>query len=263
MSNSADTPAGTPAGAPAGPGRSLRWRPVRVLTAAVFALAGLIFVTSFNTAKGTNLRTDASLLRLSDLIEERSHKNAGLDESAAALRHQVDSLAARDNGSGGAQDKRLGALEDAAGTSEISGTGLTVTLNDAPPNAQAAPGYPEPQANDLVIHQQDLQAVVNALWQGGAQGIEVMDQRLISTSAVRCVGNTLILQGRVYSPPYKITAVGDRDRLSKALTDSPAIQNYRLYVKAYGLGWKVDEHKAMTLPGYSGTVDLHYAKPVS
>lgn len=37
-----------------------------------------------------------------------------------------------------------------------------------------------------------------------------MDQRLISTSAVRCVGNTLILQGRVYSPPYKITAVGDR-----------------------------------------------------
>ncbi|MEU8540179.1 DUF881 domain-containing protein [Streptomyces sp. NPDC048717] len=234
-----------------------------MLTAAVFALAGLIFVTSFNTAKGTNLRTDASLLRLSDLIEERSHKNAGLDESAAALRRQVDSLAARDDGSGGAQDKRLGALEGAAGTSEISGTGLTVTLNDAPPNAQAAPGYPEPQANDLVIHQQDLQAVVNALWQGGAQGIEVMDQRLISTSAVRCVGNTLILQGRVYSPPYKITAVGDRDRLNKALADSPAIQNYRLYVKAYGLGWKVDEHKAMTLPGYSGTVDLHYAKPVS
>ncbi|WMX46109.1 DUF881 domain-containing protein [Streptomyces roseicoloratus] len=251
------------AGTPAGPGRSHRWRPVRVLTAAVFALAGLIFVTSFNTAKGTNLRTDASLLRLSDLIEERSHKNAGLDESAAALRQRVDTLAARDDGSTKAQDERLRALEAAAGTTETSGPGLTVTLNDAPPNAQAAPGYPEPQANDLVIHQQDLQAVVNALWQGGAKGIKVMDQRLISTSAVRCVGNTLILQGRVYSPPYKITAVGDRDRLGKALADSPALQNYQLYVKAYGLGWKVDEHKAVTLPGYSGTVDLHYAKPVS
>ncbi|MFF5975042.1 DUF881 domain-containing protein [Streptomyces sp. NPDC012769] len=254
MSNSADTPAR--------PGRSLRWRPVRVLTAAVFALAGLIFVTSFNTAKGTNLRTDASLLRLSDLIEERSHKNAGLDETTAALRRQVDALAARDDGSTKAQDERLRALEAAAGTTEARGPGLTVTLNDAPPNAQAAPGYPEPQANDLVIHQQDLQAVVNALWQGGAQGIRVMDQRLISTSAVRCVGNTLILQGRVYSPPYKITAVGDRDRLTKALAGSPAVQNYQLYVKAYGLGWKVDEHRAVTLPGYSGTVDLHHAKPV-
>ncbi|MET9433485.1 DUF881 domain-containing protein [Streptomyces sp. NPDC006551] len=255
MSNSADSPTG--------PGRAFRWRPVRLLTAAVFALAGLIFVTSFNTAKGTNIRTDASLLRLSDLIEERSHKNAGLDESTAALRRQVDALAARDDGSTRAEDEKLRALEAAAGTAETSGSGLTVTLNDAPANAQAAPGYPEPQANDLVIHQQDLQAVVNALWKGGAKGIKVMDQRLISTSAVRCVGNTLILQGRVYSPPYKITAVGDRGRLTKALADSPAIQNYQLYVKAYGLGWKVDEHGAVTLPGYSGTVDLHYAKPVS
>lgn len=33
-------------------------------------------------------------------------------------------------------------------------------------------------------------------------------------------------------------------------------------MNAYGLGWKVDQHEAVTLPGYSGTVDLHYAQPV-
>ncbi|THA31185.1 DUF881 domain-containing protein [Streptomyces sp. A1277] len=233
-----------------------------MLTAAVFALAGLIFVTSANTAKGTNIRTDASLLKLSDLIQQRSEKNATLEESAASVRGDIDALAQRDNGSTKAEAARLKALERAAGTTELSGRALAVTLNDAPPNATASPGYPDPQPNDLVIHQQDLQAVVNALWQGGARGIKVMDQRLISTSAVRCVGNTLILQGRVYSPPYKITAVGDPGALRKALDASPAIQNYLLYVKAYGLGWKVDEHEAVTLPGYSGTVDLHYAEPV-
>ncbi|MFI1394450.1 DUF881 domain-containing protein [Streptomyces sp. NPDC020681] len=254
MSNSADSPQG--------PVHRFRWSTGRLLTAAVFALAGLIFVTSFNTAKGTNLRTDDSLLKLSDLIQQRSTKNGDLDESMAALREDVDALAQRDDGSTKAEDAKLGALERAAGTEKLTGPALTVTLNDAPPNAQAAPGYPEPQANDLVIHQQDLQAVVNALWQGGARGIQVMDQRLISTSAVRCVGNTLILQGRVYSPPYKVTAVGDQSALKKALDESPAIQNYQLYVKAYGLGWKVDERGAVTLPGYSGTVDLHYAKPV-
>lgn len=89
-----------------------------------------------------------------------------------------------------------------------------------------------------------------------------MDQRLISTSAVRCVGNTLILQGRVYSPPYTVTAVGDRDKLRTALDKAPAIRNYLEYVDAYGLGWKVDEKKSVTLPGYSGTVDLRQAKPV-
>ncbi|MFF9406015.1 DUF881 domain-containing protein [Streptomyces anandii] len=258
MSNSADSPATGD-----GPVRTRRFRPVRILTVAVFALAGLIFFTSFNTAKGTNIRTDTSLLKLSDLIQERSRKNKELDESNGALRDDVESLAERDDGSTKAQDEKLTGLEDSAGTRPVRGEAVTVTLNDAPPNATAKlPGYPEPQPDYLVIHQQDLQAVVNALWNGGAKGIKVMDQRLISTSAVRCVGNTLILQGRVYSPPYKITAVGDPGKLQQALADSPAIQNYMVYVNVYGLGWKVTDDGTVTLPGYSGTVDLHYAKPV-
>ncbi|MFF4603830.1 DUF881 domain-containing protein [Streptomyces sp. NPDC001339] len=254
MSNSADSP-----------GRRLRarLRPARLLTLTVFALAGMLFWVSFNTARGTNLRSDDSMLRLSDLIQERSQKNGAQNDRNATLREEVDALAQRDNRGTKAEEAKLKALEKSAGTEPLSGQGVTVTLTDAPPNATAKiPGVPEPQPNDLVIHQQDLQAVVNALWQGGAKGIMVMDQRLISTSAVRCVGNTLILQGRVYSPPYKVTAVGNRDTLNRALTASPAIQNYLQYVNAYGLGWKVDQHEAVTLPGYSGTVDLHDAQPV-
>lgn len=236
---------------------------MRVLTAGVFALAGLIFFTSFNTAKGTDIRTDASLLKLSDLIQERSHNNGELDESNGSLRRDVEALAERDDGSTKAEDDKLAALEDRAGTQKLKGEAVTVTLDDAPPNATAKlPGYPEPQPDYLVIHQQDLQAVVNALWKGGAQGIKVMDQRLISTSAVRCVGNTLILQGRVYSPPYKIQAVGDPGKLKQALADSKAIQNYMVYVNVYGLGWNVADDGTVTLPGYSGTVDLQYAEPV-
>lgn len=235
----------------------------KVLTAAVFALAGLIFFTSFNTAKGTNIRTDTSLLKLSDLIQERSRKNGALENSNGALRDQIESLADRGDGRNPEEDARLRALEDEAATRRLRGKAITVTLNDAPPDATAKlPGYPDPQPNDLVIHQQDLQAVVNALWQGGATGIKVMDQRLISTSAVRCVGNTLILQGRVYSPPYRITAVGDTDRLKNALAASHDIQNYMLYVNAYGLGWQVKDDGRVTLPGYKGAVDLHYAQPL-
>ena len=258
MSNSADSPQ---VGSSPDPKRG--FRPVRVLTVAVFALAGLIFFTSFNTAKGTNIRTDTSLLKLSDLIQERSRKNGELDESNGSLRRDVESFAERDDGSTKAEDEKLAGLEKSAGTQKVKGEAITVTLNDAPPDATAKlPGYPEPQPDYLVIHQQDLQAVVNALWQGGAKGIKVMDQRLISTSAVRCVGNTLILQGRVYSPPYKIQAVGDPGKIQKALSASKAIQNYMVYVNVYGLGWKVTQDGTVTLPGYSGTVDLHYAQPV-
>ncbi|WP_169400775.1 MULTISPECIES: DUF881 domain-containing protein [Streptomyces] len=258
MSNSADSP-----GTGTSPAGIRRFRPVRILTVAVFALAGLIFFTSFNTAKGTNIRTDASLLKLSDLIQNRSEKNGRLNDANGVLRDEVDSLRKEDDTGTGADNEKLTKLEQSAGAQQLKGKAVTVTLNDAPPNATAKlPGYPEPQPDYLVIHQQDLQAVVNALWQGGAQGIKVMDQRLIATSAVRCVGNTLILQGRVYSPPYKITAVGDPEKLQQALAASKAIQNYMVYVNVYGLGWKVTDDGTVTLPGYSGTVDLHYAKPV-
>ncbi|MFJ6211976.1 DUF881 domain-containing protein [Streptomyces sp. NPDC092296] len=232
----------------------------RVLTCAVFALAGLLFCVSALTAHGTNLRTDDSLLRLSDVIREKSEQNQQTQRQVAEVQQQVDDLAEQ-QGQNPADIKRLNALERASGLDPLKGPGLAVTLNDAPPGATARiPGVPDPGPNDLVIHQQDIQAVVNALWRGGAKGVQVMDQRLIATSAVRCVGNTLILQGRVYSPPYVVKAVGDVSALRAAIDADPYISNYLQYVNAYGLGWKVEQSKSATLPGYTGTVDLRYAQ---
>lgn len=238
-------------------------RPARLASIAVFALAGLIFWVSFDTAQGTNLRSDESMLRFSDLIEQRSDENEDLESATSRLRDEVSALADGDTGSSASEKRALSRTEQAAGAKELEGSALSVTLTDAPPDAESRVNWaPAPQPDDLVIHQQDLQAVVNALWQGGARGIQVMDQRLISTSAVRCVGNTLILQGRLYSPPYTVTAVGDPDELRDTLESAPAIETYQRYVEAYGLGWEVEEKEEATLPGYSGSVDLHHAEPV-
>ncbi|MEY9941076.1 uncharacterized protein YlxW (UPF0749 family) [Streptacidiphilus sp. MAP5-52] len=231
----------------------------RALSCLVFGLAGFLCYAGALASHGTDLRNDNTLLRLSDLIEQRSQQNAQADVSLTALRAQIDQLA-QQHAQNPADAAKLAALEREAGLDPLTGAGLTVTLNDAPPDATARiPGVPQPQPDDLVIHQQDLQAVVNALWRGGATGIQVQDQRLISTSAVRCVGNQLILQGRVYSPPYVIKAVGSPQALLTALNGDTYIQTYLQYVAAYGLGWKVDQSKAMTLPAYSGTVDLQNA----
>lgn len=236
---------------------------LRGLSAGVFGLAGLIFWMSFDTAKGVDIRSDDPLPKLSDTIRTKDARNGRLENQLTGVRGDVDRLARQGGGLGAGERSRIDALGAAAGTDPLTGASVEVTLDDAPPNGTAlVPGVPDPQPNDLVIHQQDLQAVVNALWQGGAQGIRVMDQRLISVSAVRCVGNTLILQGRVYSPPYRITAVGDQAKLRQALDRSPAIQTYLEYVADYGLGWKVTTAEKTTLPGYTGSTVLHYAQPV-
>ena len=101
------------------------------------------------------------------------------------------------------------------------------------PTATIPPGV---DPDDLVVHQQDVQSVVNALWAGGAEAMMIMDQRVLTTSAVRCIGNTLLLQGRTYSPPFVVTAIGDTAAMSAALDVEPGVQLLLQYVDKFKLG---------------------------
>ena len=99
-------------------------------------------------------------------------------------------------------------------------------MSDAPRDADG--NYPAGvDPDDLVVHQQDVQSVVNAMWAGGAEAMSIMDVRVISTSAVRCVGNTLLLDGQVFSPPFKITAIGEPTAMHNALESAEGVRQFR------------------------------------
>jgi uncharacterized protein YlxW (UPF0749 family) len=134
-----------------------------------------------------------------------------------------------------------------------------VILDDAP--ASVAANGIEPDL--LVVHQQDIQAVVNALWSGGAEAMTIQEQRVISTTAVKCVGNTVVLHGIPYAPPYRIRAIGDQERLHAALASSEPIQIYQQYVAAYGLVFREKSEERLELPGHEGSLDLTHALPYS
>jgi len=88
----------------------------------------------------------------------------------------------------------------------------------------------------------------------------IMGVRIIATSAVRCVGNTLLLDGRVYSPPFVITAIGDPARLQHALDESPGVRLFRGAAADYGLGYEVKVEGDVTVPAYEGSLALPGAR---
>ena len=237
--------------------RPSRWRPRRPTTSSVLvsctaAAAGLLFATSATTAQGTDLRADRRL-QLSELIARERGDVAAQERVAADLRRQVaDSTAqAATRDARVAQEQARGdALAVAAGTAAVAGPALTVSLDDAPAGTQA------PSPDDLVVHQQDVQAVVNALWAGGAEAMTLMGQRVISTSAVRCVGNTVVLHGQVYGPPFVVQAVGDQDGMRAALAAEPGVELFLRYVDTFGLGYEVTAQADARLPAYDGSIDL-------
>jgi uncharacterized protein YlxW (UPF0749 family) len=249
----ADVPAAAvPASRPA------RTRAGGIGVAIVLVVAGLLFTTSATTARGTQFRSERA--DLADLIAAQDLRVKARSERVTALNKQVEREAAANTQNSKAiktLEERAASVVTSAGFRPMSGPGLTVTLDDAPRDvpvpAQAGP-------DDLVVHQQDVQAVVNALWAGGAEAMMLQDQRVISTSAVRCVGNTLILQGRVYSPPYKITVIGDVKKMQASIDSSPQIAYYLQYVASLRLGWSVKKSDRLELPAYAGSLALSHAR---
>jgi len=241
-------------------GTPSRWR-WRVAVPVVAACAGLLATTSMINAQGTDLRGG----RHSDLIGivgQQRQEVQDLRRQVRTLESDVESLAGTVSGSKIDQvRRRLDKVGVTAGTRAITGPGLVVKLDDAPLDQ---PGVDDVNPNTLVVHQQDIQAVVNALWDGGAEGITIQGQRIISTTGIKCVGSTVVLQGVPYSPPYKIAAVGDTDRLYDALNDSTQVQTYLDYtVPPYNLGWSVRSDEALELPAYTGPLSLSFAQPAN
>ena len=95
-----------------------------------------------------------------------------------------------------------------------------------------------------------------ALWTGGAEAMTIQSQRVTSRTGVKCVGNSVVLHGVPYAPPYEIAAIGDPERLERGLADSTAVQIYREYVTAYGLGYAQRREASVTMPAYRGSLDI-------
>ncbi len=241
-------------------GRRRRWS---VLVPVIAALAGLLFTTTVRTAAGTNLRDDRRP-ELSRVIEERRLQVDADAMRAASLRESIDDTTRAQAGSDtriAEQQRRADLAKPAAGFTAVHGPGVEVVLDDAPrrPDGNLPIGA---LPDDVVVHQQDVQSVVNALWSGGAEAMVIMDIRVISTSAVRCVGNTLLLHGRVFSPPFVIKAIGNPDRLLAALDGDPGVRAFRDAVEAFGLGYRAEAEADILAPAHVGSGTLDYADAI-
>lgn len=253
MSQRAHRAAGDPAPAAE---RSRRGRLGRgaVAVGAVLGLSGVLFTLSARTADAD---PDRHPQDLGELSRQQAANVERMSAEVDALRADVERLAAEQNAvSGFALPTPSAADLVEGGSVPVAGSGLTVVLDDAPADAQRESVNPDV----LVVHQQDLQSVMNALWAGGAEAMALMDQRVVSTSAFWCVGNVLRLHGRVYSPPYVVRAVGDPGALRAGLDASPAVRGYVRDAADVGLGWEVTEDQRLLLPAYSGATELSSAR---
>jgi uncharacterized protein YlxW (UPF0749 family) len=211
-------------------------------------------------ARGTDLRGGRSA-DLIDIVSAQRSEAERLHERIDRVQDDVTQLTEQVGGTRLRQlDRQIDRLAVPAGLTGLEGPGLTVVLDDAPRDQELPENV---DTNRLVVHQQDIQAVVNAMWHGGAEGVSLQGQRIIATTGIKCVGNTVLLQGVPYAPPYEIVAVGNPMRMYDALITSPQVQAYRGDASTYNLGWELEQSDSLRVPAFAGTPDLEFARPAN
>jgi uncharacterized protein YlxW (UPF0749 family) len=228
----------------------------------VVLLCGGLFVVSAANSDGTDLRP-GRYTDLASLVQDEADQYAELRDRVADLNGQVAVLsAAMSDRDVNRYHRAIERLSDPAGLTPKSGPGISITLSDAPEDViNSTTG----DVNRLLVHQQDIQAVVNALWKGGATAVTVAGQRIVTTTGIKCEGNAVQLQGVPYPQPYVIQAVGDPATLGAAIDDDSYVDGYREDADNPDIqvGWDLQYEPEITAPAYDGLRDLNFAQPLT
>lgn len=138
------------------------------------------------------------------------------------------------------------------GNTNVTGTGIKVTLSDGKMDNKVL------DAENLIVHAENVLAVVNEMKNAGAEAISINDERVTNTTAISCDGNIIIVNGKKVGSPIQITAIGFVELLSNLNRPGSTLETFKNYGKI------VDFKKSSNLeiPKYTGVLNFKYAKTV-
>lgn len=152
--------------------------------------------------------------------------------------------------------QELDNAQNLAGTTELTGKGVVVTVSDS----TLPSGDMNGNFEQYIIHDGDLRMVLTELAGAGAEAISVNGQRMVATTAVRCVGNTIMVNDVKIASPFVIKAIGDPGTLEAALMIRGGVSDY---LKSWSINLTVEQKDSVDIPRFSGIVNFKYAHPVT
>jgi uncharacterized protein YlxW (UPF0749 family) len=148
-----------------------------------------------------------------------------------------------------------------AGLTKVEGPGIVVTLRDSAkqPPADLPNSIEDSLTSMYIVHDVDIERVLNELRAGGAEALAVNDQRVVATTSVRCVGPAIQVNGVPQTPPFRISAIGDSQSLAKVLALPRGIGD--MLRSADPAMIAIEQKQKLVLPAYAG-FESRYAKPL-
>lgn len=238
------------------------WKKYLPITIACLLTGFLLSTALQNQSAGQEDPEIVQNKTLIDIIDNLEAETNILETSITDLRDEIEEIQkkeAPDRDQIVQMQDKIDQLELYSGRSDVNGPGITIELDDNLAGAEAAksknPGLYNPE--EFIVHDKNILYLVSAL-RGQAEAISVNNQRIVSTSDIRCVGTVIMVNSSRLAPPFEIKAIGDPDRLEAAVKNCEEYD----YLKSKDMPFSLIKGEDVSISAYKGSNTVNFAQPV-
>lgn len=229
----------------------MKINPAQMSMGAVSLIIGIMLSVQFSA----NLHSQSNIpfkqwSKQEALIENLQKQNDSLLNEVIILRNKL-ALESSDEQSKGFTEK-LAKVNIAAGFTPVMGPGIIISLDDNPDPLRVGDN-----ADDYIIHDKNLLFIINDLRGSGAEAISINDQRIVSSSEMRCAGPTILVNTTRVSPPFEIKVIGNPEVLETSMRN---MGGELQMLEARGIKISIKKSGKVVIPALSGILAYHYAR---
>ena len=151
-------------------------------------------------------------------------------------------------------EARIEYAETLAGMTDVEGEGLIITLSDRTVFDEFTPS-----GGWGLIHDEMILVLINELRTAGVEAISVNGHRILATSAIRCAGPTILINGVPEAAPFVVRAIGPARTMYNAIHMRQSAVDF---IEILGASVDVRMSSNVEIGRFTGTFVPQYARPV-
>lgn len=225
-----------------------------LLLLAVGLSVGVLFALQFQAPQTRVLNPVSPFIALQNSKTSLTTDQTDLKNSISAIRNDIskqqDSLKSTKRSTKDIVEQ-VEELKITAGLTQLKQKGLVITLADS---------QSKDVTIDSIVHAADLRDLVNVLWSVRAQAIAINDQRIVSTSSIDSIVNTILVNNTKIANPFIIKVVGDQSKIKQALKSGDNLKDIIRRQKSNGLIYNVEVSPEVTIAAFDGGFAIKHAK---
>jgi uncharacterized protein YlxW (UPF0749 family) len=238
---------------------TLSWRTYLVFVA-TGVFIGLLVTMQVKSSMPSSSYIYDQLAVQKELIKDYVDEQAMLKSKIVALRTKIEENQANIRQS--SKDTNLETLKELKndiGLSSAKGGGVEIKLND---------GFFVNRENieeidQSLVQASDLRDIVNLMRSAKATAISINDQRVIASTPISSVGNTIMVNNYHVLPPFNVVALGDPELIMPLLSGEGSLPDLQKRISQFKIQFSAEAKTALSVPVYNGNLTSKFLQESS